>query len=112
MSTTIIKTVQDWEDRLSELVDQVQEPVLKFSGEIADSVGEYAPERPDWPVLRQLPTVAEVVDFQLAFAHRYVDTQSTFARSLLKVWQPVLGKFEPKAEPTRKPRNATKAAAA
>jgi len=108
--TTMIDTLKEWEDEFFDFVTRVEEPIVKFSGEMADSFADYAPERPSWPFLAQVPTVSEIVDFNIGMANRWVDTQATFAKALVKAWQPVLGKLEPKPAPARKPRTGPKAA--
>jgi hypothetical protein len=108
-TTTMMTTMQEWEDEFFDLLDRVEEPMVRFGGELAESMADYAPERPAWPFLGQVPTVSELVDFQIALAHRFVDTQATFARGMVQAWQPVLGKLEPKPAPVRKAR-APKAA--
>ncbi|HEX9259347.1 MAG TPA: hypothetical protein VF855_07400 [Acidimicrobiales bacterium] len=108
--TTMMTTMKEWEDEMFDFFARIQEPLVKFSGEMAESLADYTPDRPAWPFLAQVPTVSEVVDFQIDFAHRFVDTQATFAKGLVKAWQPVLGKLEPKAAPVRKARTTPKAA--
>jgi hypothetical protein len=107
---TIMQTMKEWEDEFFDVVTRVEDPLVRFGGDMAEFFAEYTPDRPAWPFLNQLPTVSELVDFQIEFAHRFVDTQASFARSMVKAWQPVLGKLEPTPTPVRKPRTAAKAA--
>lgn len=104
--TTMMKTLEEWEGELFDLLERIEEPMVRFGGEAAESLADFTPERPSWPFLSQVPTVSELLDFQIGFAHRFVDTQATFARGMVKAWQPVLGKIEPKPVPARKPRAA------
>jgi hypothetical protein len=103
--STMLTAMQEWQDEFFELVDRLEEPVVKVAGEIAESVADYVPQRPAWPFVEQLPTVSELVEFQVAFTTRFVDQQAAFVRSVMKAVQPTLAKVEamPVAEPkTRK----------
>jgi hypothetical protein len=107
---TIMQTMQEWEEEFIDVVKRVEEPLVRFGGDMADFLADYTPEQPEWPFAGQLPTVSELVDFQIGFAHRLVDTQATFAREMVKAWKPVLVKLEPTPAPARKVRSASKAA--
>lgn len=107
---TIMQTMQEWEDEFVDVVKRLEEPVIRFGGDMAEFVADYTPEQPAWPFVNQLPTVSELVDFQIAFAHRMVDTQAHFAREMVKAWKPVLAKLEPATAPPRKARTVAKAA--
>ncbi len=110
---TIMQTMKEWEDEFFDVVSRIEEPLVRFGGDVAEFFGDYTPDRPAWPFLDQVPRVSELVDFQIAFANRWVDQQAGFARSMVKAWQPVLGKLEPTpAAPARKPRAAAHKTAA
>lgn len=107
---TIMQTMQEWEDEFVDVVKRFEEPMVRFGGDMAEFLADYTPEQPEWPFMSQLPTVSELVDFQITFAHRMVDTQAAFARDMVKAWKPVLAKLEPATSAPRKPRAAAKAA--
>jgi hypothetical protein len=107
---TIMQTMQEWEEEFIDVVKRVEDPLVRFGGDMAEFLADYTPEQPEWPFASQLPSVSELVDFQIEFAHRLVDTQATFAREMVKAWKPVLAKLEPTAAPVRKARPAPKAA--
>lgn len=110
MPTTFKSTVQEWQDEFFDLIERVQEPVVRLTGDAADSLAEYVPEAPAWPFLAQLPTVNDLVEYQIAFTTRFVEHQAAYTRSLVKSLSPVLARTEPKAAPARKPRRAAAAA--
>ena len=107
---TIMQTMQEWEAELFDVVKRVEDPLVRFGHDMAEFLADYTPEQPEWPFASQLPSVGELVDFQIEFAHRMVDTQATFTREMVKAWKPVIAKLEPKPAPARKVRSAAKAA--
>jgi hypothetical protein len=106
--TTVMTTVERWQDEFIDIVDRIETPVVKWAGEVAESMVDYVPERPDWAVLERVPTMTEVVDNQLAFTSRFVDMQVDFVRKMMKAMGPALKKMEPPKVTPRKV--ATKAA--
>jgi hypothetical protein len=98
--TAAMTTLKEWEDRYMDLVERIEEPVLEYTGRVADTVAEYVPERPSWEVLDRLPTLTEFVDHQLKFRKRVVDEQAAFVRKLMKAAHPALVKLE-KPAPVR-----------
>jgi hypothetical protein len=104
--STLMTTVEDWQEEFFDLVDKVEEPVVRVAGDFAESISDYVPERPAWPFLSQLPTVSEVVENQIMFMTKLVDQQATFARHMVKAFEPVLVRREVKPAPARKPRKA------
>jgi hypothetical protein len=113
MSESMLTTLTTWQDELLDLVERVQEPMVRFAGETAESLAEYVPQAPAWPFLAQLPTVSALVENQIAFATKVVDQQAGFARSMVKAAQPVLSVLEiKKPAPRRTTRKAAAPAAA
>ena len=53
MSSTMLTTVQEWQDEFFDLFDRVDEPVVKVTGDVAETVSEYVPQLPAWPFLAQ-----------------------------------------------------------
>lgn len=90
--STMMTTVKKWQDGYVGTVKRVEEPVVKFSGRMAEAMVRFVPERPAF--MTGMPKVAEVVDSQLKFRKRMVDEQAAFARKMVKAWHPVLAKFE------------------
>ncbi len=85
-------TMTKWQDQYFTMVKKVEEPVLKFAGEMADRVARYVPERPTF--LTSMPTMTEVVDNQLKFRRRMVDEQAMFVHKMLKAMKPVVVRLE------------------
>jgi hypothetical protein len=100
--STVMTTVERWQDEFIDIVDRIEEPVVKWAGEFAESMVDYVPERPDWAMLERVPTVTEVVENQLAFTSRFVEDQVAFVRKLMKAMSPALKKMEPSKAPARK----------
>ncbi len=109
--TTMLTTLREWQDDFFDLVDRVEEPVVKFTGEVAESLTDYVPQVPSWPFLSQLPTVSDLVENQIWFATHFVEQQATFARNMVKALQPVLTPLEAKPRRARKARKPAAPAA-
>ena len=99
--STALTTMKKWQDGYLSLITTVEEPVVKFAGKAAEAVGRYVPERPQWAIFEQVPSVTELVDSQLTFRKRVVEEQTEFVGKVLKAISPVT-KAEPKA-PAAKP---------
>jgi hypothetical protein len=107
---TVMKTIKNIEDGYLELMARVEKPVVRLTGEAAERVAEYVPERPDWAFLDELPTVTELVNNQLRFRRRVVDQQAAFVRRMVKAMHPALVRLEPE-KPARKAPAARRTAA-
>ena len=92
--TTAITTLKEWQDRYLDLMGRVEEPIVEFTGRMAESVAEYVPERPDWELLDKVPTMTELVENGLKFRRRVVDHQAAFVRKVMKAAHPALVKLE------------------
>lgn len=103
--TTLIK----WQDDYFTMVKKVEQPLLKFAGERAETVARSLPERPAF--MASMPKVATIVDNQLKFRKRFVDEQATFVRSMMKAMQPMLTKVDTMPTPAPKIHAAAKPAA-
>lgn len=97
MST--MSTIKEWQDSYFTTVKKVEEPVLKYTGKMAETMERFVPERPHFMV--EFPTLTEVVENQLKFRKRFVDEQAAFARKMLKAMGPVVVKLD--AVPTEQP---------
>lgn len=112
--TPVMTTLKEWEDRYLDVMSKVEEPVVEYTGRIAETVAEYMPDRPDWEFLDRVPTMTELVDNQLKFRKRVVDEQAAFVRRMMKAAHPALVKIDKKApvaaakatKPARKARAA------
>lgn len=100
--STVMTTVERWQGEFFDFMDRVEEPVVKFAEERADKMAEYVPERPEWPFLAKLPTMTEVVENQLVFTSKFVETQAAFVRKVMKAMHPALVKWEVPKKAARK----------
>jgi hypothetical protein len=101
MTTTMMTTMKDWQDRYLDLMKKVEEPVVRFTGEMADAVARFVPERPRF--MSPLPTTTEVVDTSLKFGKRMVDEQLHFARAMMRAMEPVTMRLDTVHETSRMP---------
>jgi hypothetical protein len=101
MSTML--TLEKWQSDYLDLVQRVEDPVVRFAGRMAGSVAPYVPEMPT--AVRRMPTMTELVENGLKFRKRTVDQQALFVRHLMKAMHPMIEKFdvETVATPTPKP---------
>jgi hypothetical protein len=93
-------TMKKWEDEYFTVAKKVQEPVVHYTGRMAETVAEYVPERPTF--MAGMPTMHQLVDNGLKFRKRMVDEQATFVRRMLIAMGPMTTKFEA-TKPTPKP---------
>lgn len=105
----VMTSMKKLQDEVLQLVDRVEEPVVKYAGEAAERVAPYVPARPEWAFMEEVPAVTEVMDNQLRFTKRFVDRQIVFARNVMKAMEPALKKLDQKPAKAAK---ATKAAGA
>ena len=111
--TTMMTTMKDWQDRYIDRMKKVETPVVRFTGEMADAVARFVPERPRFT--SPLPTTTEVVDSGLKFGKRMVDEQMHFVRSMMHAMEPVTMRLDTVHEMERmtaRPTAAPKATAA
>ncbi len=85
-------TLQKFEDQYLDTVKRVEEPVVKYTGQMADAVARYVPERPTF--MASVPPIQELVDNGLKFRKRVVDEQAMFVRHLMKALHPVIEKVD------------------
>jgi hypothetical protein len=99
-------TITSYEDQILETITAGQEPVVEYVKKAVELVEGYLPEdRPSLPFADQLPSAAEIVDTQFAFAKRLLDAQHDFAKAIVNAVAP--------AAPAKKVvKSAPKAAAA
>jgi hypothetical protein len=101
MSTML--TLEKWQTNYLDFVQQVEEPVVRFTGRMAGSIAPYVPEQP--AAMKSMPTMPELVESGLKFRKRMVDQQTLFVRHMMKAMHPVIEKFETErpAAPAPKP---------
>ena len=85
-------TLKKWQDEYFTMVKRVEQPMVRFVGERAETVARFVPERPEF--MAKLPTVATLVDNQLKFRKRFVDEQAAFVRSMMKAMHPMMEKLD------------------
>lgn len=118
--STMMATVEKWQDQYFTQIKRVEEPVLRYTEQASETVARYVPARPSF--MAEMPTMTEVVESQLKFRKRFVDEQARFVRKMMKAMDPMLTKFEttpqrvaeqPKAPVTKMaPRKTTRRTAA
>lgn len=90
--STMMTTIKKWQDGYLNLIKRTEEPVVRVTGDVSESMVRFVPERPAF--MAEMPTVTELVDSQLRFRKRIVDEQAAFVRKMLKAMDPMLVKFE------------------
>jgi hypothetical protein len=87
---TVIETITSVEGQIAEAVETVQQPVVDAVSRIVELVEGFLPEdRPSVPFADALPTPAELIDTQYAFARRMLDIQHGFVKSLIDAVAPL-----------------------
>jgi hypothetical protein len=105
---TAMTTLKTWQDSYLRLMIRVEEPVVELTARASEAIAEYVPERPDWTILEDAPTITEFVDNQLKFRRRIVDEQAAFVHKLMKAMRPALARLETKPAPQAVVKPATK----
>lgn len=106
--STMMTRVEKFQDDYMELMKRIEEPVVKYTGEITTRLAKYVTGRPEF--MASLPTLPEMVENGLTFRKRMVDHQATFARKMVRAMEPVLvktGSSEVKPAPVAKVAPAT-----
>jgi hypothetical protein len=91
--STILSTVERYEDQVIDLVTRAQAPVVEYVAKGVDLVGDRLPDvtYPD-----SLPTPFEVVESQVAFAKKLIDANAALVTAVLETVAPVAGYAKPK----------------
>jgi len=110
MSTAVITTVTEYEDKALELLVKVQGEVLGYVKQAVALLDERLPqvELPELAVLDQVPTLEEIVTTQFAFSKKVLSAQEKFAKDVVKAVKPLTRDAKPNAKATK----VTKAAKA
>jgi hypothetical protein len=109
-----MQTLEKWQDEFLTMMKKVETPVVRFTGERAETMARVLPDRPAF--MTHLPSMTELVDNQLKFRRRLVDEQAAFVRRMLKAMQPMVhdaphGTADSTPETVAKPRPAPRRAA-
>lgn len=98
MSTPIITTVTDYEDKALQLLIKVQDEVLDKVKQAVQLIDERLPELdlPEVPFLDQVPTLEEIVNTQFAFSKKVLTNQEKFAKNVVKAVKPLTRDAKPK----------------
>jgi hypothetical protein len=109
MSTPLLTTVTEYEDKALEALVKLQEDLLGYIKQAVELLDERLPqiELPEVPLLDQVPTLEELVNTQFAFSKKVLASQEKFAKNVVKAVKPLTRDAKPKAA-TKAP--ATKAA--
>ncbi len=111
MPSTTMTTAQEWQEEFFDWLDRIEEPVVKVTGDFAETFSEYVPQMPAWPFTGHLPSISETFENQIAFATKLFEWRVGFARQLFKAGKPMFEQLELKTPPTRKARKSTVATA-
>jgi hypothetical protein len=89
--STILTTVEGYEDKVLELVKNAKAPVVTYVGKGVELVGDRSLTYPE-----SLPTPIEVVKSQTAFAKKLIDANTAIVTAVLETVAPVVGYAKPK----------------
>jgi hypothetical protein len=100
MSTPIMTTVTEYEEKALELLAKVQDEVLTYVKQAVELIDERLPELelPEVAVLEQVPTLEEIVSTQFAFSKKVLANQEKFAKNVVKAVKPLTRDAKPKAK--------------
>ena len=91
--TTILTTVEGYEDQVLDLVKKAKAPVVEYVAKGVDLVGDRLPSV-TYPT--SLPTPIEVVKSQTTFAKKMIDANAALVTAVLETVGPVYGYTKPK----------------
>ncbi len=111
MTTPLITTVTEYEEKALELIAKAQEEILGYIKQAVELLDERMPEIevPDLAVLDQIPTLSEIVNTQFAFSKKLLTNQEKFAKNVVKTVKPLTR--EGLKTTTKTTKTATKSAA-
>ncbi|MDP2289876.1 MAG: hypothetical protein Q8M22_01720 [Actinomycetota bacterium] len=103
-------TLKKWQDEYFTQLKRVEEPMVRFVGERAETMARFVPGRP--PFMANMPTMTALIDNQLKFRKRVVDEQTMFVRKMLKAMDPMVTKLDtvPKPAAHTAPKSAVRTA--
>lgn len=109
MSTKVITTVTEYEEKALEAIVKIQADVIEYVKKAVQLVDgrissiELPFELPEVPFMAEIPTLSEVVDTQFAFSKKLLANQEKFAKNVVKAVKPL-------TREGNKPKAAVKAA--
>jgi len=86
--STILSTVESYEDQVIDLVNKAQAPVVEYVAKGIELVGDRLPAV-TYPTA--LPTPIEVVESQVTFAKKLIDANAAIVTAVLETVAPVAG---------------------
>ncbi len=86
--STILKTVESYENQVIDLVNKAQAPVVEYVAKGVELVGDRLPSV-TYPT--SLPTPIEVVESQVKFAKQLIDANTALVTAVLETVAPVVG---------------------
>jgi hypothetical protein len=86
--STILKTVESYEDQVIDLVNKAKNPVVDYVAKGVELVGDRLPAV-TYPT--SLPTPIEVVESQVKFAKKLIDANTAIVTAVLETVAPVAG---------------------
>lgn len=100
MSTPIMTTVTEYEEKALQLLVKVQDEVLTYVKQAVQVIDDRLPELelPEVGVLEQVPTLEELVNTQFAFSKKVLANQEKFAKNVVKAVKPLTRDAKPKAK--------------
>ncbi len=104
MSTTVMTTVTEYEEKALELLTKVQDEILGYIKQAVQAIDDRLPEfeLPESDLLEQIPTLQEIVDTQFAFSKKLLSSQEKFAKNVVKTVKPLTREGnKPKAKTTK-----------
>ena len=91
-ATTVMNTITDTQEKVLEVLLNVETPVVTYVRKAVDYIEGSMPELPTRDLGEKLPTIKQFVDNQFLFAGRVLDSQHKFVGELLEVTKPVTEK--------------------
>lgn len=88
--TTLLTRVERYQDQYVNLTKRIEEPVVRFAGDLATRVARFVPARPQF--MAALPSFPALVENSLTFRKRNFDQRAAFTRKVVKALEPVFVK--------------------
>ena len=102
---SITDTITEYEDKVFELLDSVQAPVVDIVKQAAERIDGVLPEN-RFELPEQIPAPAELVDLGFGFAQKLLADQQDFVKSLLAAAGPLVPAHAKKVKSAAKPKVA------
>jgi len=109
-ATTLLNAVTDAEEKVLEILHDLQEQSVTYLRKAVERVESSLPELPTRELGENVPSFKQVVDNQFVFAARVLDNQHKFVIEVIEVTKPVTEKVVDQ-KPATGVRKVTKTAA-